>query len=460
MGEGIWRSMVERFRSDTVTRNMKMPEPLGNANNPNHSSSTAEDLFVDVFQEAVGFAGTQLLQFQVPFLDIDRRQRYIDFALESRVDRYAFEVDGEYFHRPDSPNVTGENFRDGLIRQNSLIWQGWKVYRWTDSQIASERDRVVEQLRLFLERELAAGTLEKSDLLPLQDGGELALHTHQSEALTALAAFREQGKTIALLTHATGTGKTHVAITDARRCNMRTLYLAHTEKLPRQTAARFTDLWPAAATAVYRGGDQGGNATAQVVLSTFQAVARNLSRFKPGEFGYIIVDEAHHAVADTFLQVIQYFEPRFLLGLTATPDRLDNRSILQIFRETAHRLPLDEAIRRGILVPIRCLRVETNVDLNHVRYNGVDYRLKDLEQAIRIPGRDQLIADVYLKHAGGRRAVCFCVNVDHATRLQKCFVKMAFRLPAYRVGCPSQSAKLFWAPTRPETLRSSARVTC
>lgn len=389
--------------------------------NPNQTSSSAEDLFVEIFQEAVGFPGAQWLQFQVPFLDIDQRQRYIDFALHSPLDRYAFEVDGEYFHRPDSPHVQGDVYRDGLMRQNSLVWQGWKVYRWTDAQLANERERVVEQLRLFLERELAVGALEKGGLLPLQEGAEIPLHEHQSEALASLEALRNQGKTIALVTHATGTGKTHVAIADARRYNLRTLYLAHTEKLPRQTAARFNDLWPGAATAVYRSGDQSSAAKAHVVLSTFQAMARNLSRFERREFGYIIVDEAHHAVAKTFAQVIAYFEPRFLLGLTATPDRVDDKSLLQIFRETAHRLPLEEAIKRGLLVPIRCLRVETNVDLNHVRYNGADYRLKDLEQAIRIPARDGLIADVYVRHAFGKRAVCFCVNVDHAERVAEAF---------------------------------------
>ena len=385
------------------------------------NASSAEDLFVDVFQEAVGFVGTQWLQFQVPFLDVDNRPKYLDFGLVSPLDRYAFEIDGEYYHRPDSPKLTGESFREGLTRQNSLVWRGWRVYRWTDSQLANERERVVEQLRLYLERELATGILEQSDFLPLQDGGELALHAHQKEALEALERFRAEGKSIALLTHATGTGKTHVAISDARRCGLRTLYLAHTEKLPRQTASRFSELWPGAETFVYRSGDHAGIANAQVVLSTFQAIARNLTRFDPAEFGYIIVDEAHHAVAQTFSQVIKYFRPRFLLGLTATPDRLDNRSLLQIFRETAHRLPLEEAISRGILVPIRCLRVETNVDLQQVRYNGVDYRLKDLEKAIQIPSRDELIVDVYIRHANGRRAVCFCVNVDHAERVAAAF---------------------------------------
>ncbi len=380
-------------------------------------ASSAEDLFVEIFQEAVGLVGTQWLQFQVPFTDIDERQRRIDYALNSPLSRYAFEIDGEFWHDPTSPRVTPADFRNSLIRQNSLVYRGWKVYRWTDQQLIAERSRVVEQLRLFLEREIAAGTL--GDLLPLQEAGEFSLREHQSEALDSLDAMRGEGKTIALLTHATGTGKTHVAVTDARRLGLRALYLAHREKLPKQTEERFIEIWPQATTALFR--SRGMKPEAHVVLSTFQAMSRNLSRFDPREFGYLIVDEAHHAVADTFREVIGYFQPQFTLGLTATPERSDDRSLLEIFREAAHRLDLDEAIRRNILVPIRCVRVETNIDLSRVRYNAVDYRAKDLEEAIQVPGRDELVVSVYARHAPRKRAVCFCVNVDHAERMAREF---------------------------------------
>lgn len=366
-------------------------------------ASSAENLFVDVFQEAAGLLAAQWLPFQVPFTDVDQRERRIDYALHSPFGRYAFEVDGEFWHDPSSPRVTPTDFRSTLTRQNSLVYEGWKVYRWTDQQLLIERSRVVEQLRLFLEREIAAGTL--GDLLPLQDAGEFSLRKHQSEALGALEAMRNEGKTIALLTHATGTGKTHVAVTDARRLGLKTLYLAHREKLPRQTEERFGELWPKATTALFRSGAQ--KPDAHVVLSTFQAMSRNLSRFDPREFGYLIIDEAHHAAAPTFREVIAYFQPRFTLGLTATPERPDERSLLEIFRQTAHRLDLEDAIRRGILVPIRCVRVETNVDLSHVRYNSVDYRARDLEEAIQVPGRDELVVSMYARHAPGKRAVCF-----------------------------------------------------
>src|SRR4030095_1832693 len=81
-----------------------------------------------------------------------------------------FEIDGEFWHDPNSPQVTPGDYRAALTRQNSLIYGGWKVDRWTDRQLETEHDRILEQLRLFLEKEITAGSL--GDLLPLQDGAE------------------------------------------------------------------------------------------------------------------------------------------------------------------------------------------------------------------------------------------------------------------------------------------------
>jgi very-short-patch-repair endonuclease len=192
-------------------------------------SSSSEDLFVDIFQEALGFERTQLLIPQYPIRDIYETGRFIDFAFISRLGKYAFEIDGEAWHAPDGAMVNSQIYRDQLLRQNSLVYQGWKVYRWTDIQLATERERIQEQLLLFLEREITQGTLDS--FLPRQEAGEVSLREHQTDALNQLEELRNQGKTIALLTHATGTGKTHVAIADAHRLGLRTLYLAHRKPL-------------------------------------------------------------------------------------------------------------------------------------------------------------------------------------------------------------------------------------
>ncbi len=147
--------------------------------------------------------------------------------------------------------------------------------------------------------------------------------------------------------------------------------------------------------------------------------------FAPDAFAYIIVDEAHHAGADTYRTVLSYFTPRFTLGITATPERNDQTDILEIFRNCAHRLSLEDAIRTGHLAAIRCVRVETNIDLSRVRFNAVNYFRRDLEESIRIPDRDKLIVETYLQNVPGKRAVVFAVNVQHGEALAERFCSAA-----------------------------------
>ena len=376
-------------------------------------SSSSEDLFVDIFQEALGFERTQLLIPQYSVTDIDGTGRFIDFAFISRLDKYAFEIDGEAWHAPGGAMVDPNTYRDELLRQNSFVYLGWKVYRWTDVQLAVDREKIKEQLLLFLEREITQGTLD--GFLPRQEASEVSLREHQTDALQQLHELRNQGKTIALLTHATGTGKTHIALSDAHYLGLRTLYLAHRTPLLSQTQARFAEIWSEASSAIYR--PRHLKPDTQIVLSTIQAMAASLSNFNEREFVYIIVDEAHHAAAETYRKVIGYFKAKFILGLTATPERHDGQSLIEIFQNSAHRLDLEDAITRGLLVPIRCVRVRTNVDLTNIRFNGVDYRSADLGKYLFVPSRDELIADTYVSHALGKRAVCFCIDVAHAERM-------------------------------------------
>src|SRR5262249_51158536 len=155
-----------------------------------------------------------------------------------------------------------------------------------------------------------------------------------------------------LLEHATGAGKTVTAITDARRVGGRTLWLVHRRDLVSQTQREFQRLWPEAETGRFHGG--GHETEDDNLVGAIQRVADHLDEFSPREFASLVIDEAHHAAADTYRRVLEYFEPRFLLGLTATAERADGQDLLELFRDCAHRLSLQEAVERGELAPIRC----------------------------------------------------------------------------------------------------------
>lgn len=228
--------------------------------------------------------------------------------------------------------------------------------------------------------------------------------------------MRDHSETIALLYHATGTGKTVTAVMDAKNCGGRVLFLAHTQELINQAADTFRKLWPSVTVGRYMESMKQPNA--HVVCGSVQSIALHLDSFKDDAFDYLIVDEAHHAAADTYQKVLSYFKPAFTLGLTATPERTDdNKVILEIFKNTAHKLDIQTAVEIGELVPIRCIRIHTNIDLTKVRFNSVQYNIRDLESKIYVPERNRLIVDTWLQYVRGKRTVVFCASVRHAEQI-------------------------------------------
>lgn len=375
------------------------------------TSSVPEDQFAELFAQTFGLEKALLLVPQYPVKDIYEGSRFVDFALRTHDQRIAIEIDGIVWHVPDAISIS--KYEDDLLKQNSLVHSGWQVFRWIDRQIAQEPERVKDQLARFLEG--LPGLISFDDFLPRQAGEIVELREHQDDALDALQRLRDSGKTIALVEHATGAGKTVTAIADARRMGGRTLWVVHRRDLVDQTHKEFERFWPEIEAGRFYGGVR--EVDAYNLVGAVQSIAGHLEEFAPTEFDYVVIDEAHHATADTYRRIIAYFHPRFLLGLTATPDRADRQDLLELFRECAHRLTLREAVERGELVPIRCVRVRTNVDLTKVRFNQVQYNRKDIEETIAIPARDRLIVDTYLNHVPGRKAVAFAVNVRHGEDL-------------------------------------------
>ncbi len=385
------------------------------------SGSAAEDLFIDLFSETFGAEKAGYLYSQYPFFDIYQNSRYADFLLENGGRKVAIEIDDETSHNKSL--VSSNKFYDDLLKQNSMIYLGWDVYRWAVRQMQIQPEAVKDELRVFLGSQPRFKEIE--DYLPAQrgktlDGAHLELKQHQREALDALQAMRDRHETIALLYHATGTGKTVTAVMDAKRCGGRTLFLAHTQELVNQAADTFRTLWPEVTVGRYMEAIK--EPEAHVVCGSVQSVALHLEDFREDAFSYLIVDEAHHAAADTYQKILAYFHPAFTLGLTATPERTDdNRAILDIFKNTAHKLDIQTAVEIGELVPIRCIRIHTNIDLTKVRFNSVQYNIRDLESKIYVPERNRLIVDTWLQYVRDKRTVVFCASVRHAEQIAELF---------------------------------------
>ncbi len=188
----------------------------------------------------------------------------------------------------------------------------------------------------------------------------------QVEALAALAALRTAGKRKALIISATGTGKTFLSAFDVQAAGARQmLFVVHRENIARAAMASFKKIFGARRTyGLYTGNDQ--EQEANFLFATVQTMsrARHLERFAPDQFDYIVVDESHRAGAASYARFLNHFEPRFLLGMTATPERTDGADIFSYFdHNIAYEIRLQRALEEEMLCPFHYFGV-TDLTVN------------------------------------------------------------------------------------------------
>lgn len=249
-------------------------------------------------------------------------------------------------------------------------------------------------------------------------GVELRLYQRQAVdgTLAALAKHRS-----ALIVAATGTGKTTVfmAIAKALRPHGRILVVAHRDELIQQARARI-ESGAALSVAVEMAEARAVDSSADVVVASVQTLTRErrLAGFARDAFGLVIVDEAHHATAATYRRILDHFAGAKVLGVTATPDRLDGRGLGAVFETVPFVYEIRDAIEDGWLVPIRQARVVVeDLDLSRVRRTAGDLNEGDLERILTEDGALHGIAQPLVKHAGDRFTLVFAVTVAHAREL-------------------------------------------
>lgn len=176
--------------------------------------------------------------------------------------------------------------------------------------------------------------------------------------------------------------------------------------------------------------------TEKIEIRTYAYMCRHYTEFPADYYNYIVVDEAHHAVTPMLKRVIQYYEADFTVGLTATDQRPDKKKLETVFGTYSTSLSLKEAMEKGIVARANVYRIETNIDLSKVRFNGKDYINADLEKRIRVTSRNELIVNVLQEYFGDgeaarRQGVIFCVNVAHANEMAKLLNKANITAASY-----------------------------
>ena len=215
----------------------------------------------------------------------------------------------------------------------------------------------------------------------------------QREALDALEQTRLEGFRRGLVVMATGLGKTWLAAFDAAR-------------------PQFRRVQPDADLGLYYGGEK--QPDARVVFASVQTLASNLRRFAADRFDYVVIDEFHHAAAPSYRRVIAHFQPAFLLGLTATPNRMDGADLLALCSDNlVYECPLADGVERGDLSPFRYFGIADDVDYAPIPWRGGRFDPGVLTEAVETQERAQHALDVW-REKGGGRALAFCVTVSHA----------------------------------------------
>ncbi|MDD3122477.1 MAG: DUF3427 domain-containing protein [Candidatus Izemoplasmatales bacterium] len=233
----------------------------------------------------------------------------------------------------------------------------------------------------------------------------------QRKALKELRRYRDQGVNKALVIAATGSGKTHLAAFDARNYGAkRLLFIVHRETILIEAIKIFRSVFGSNISL----GLFSGNAKeidSSFIFSMNLTMSNNLEIFDPHEFDYIVLDEVHHAAADTYQKIITYFKPEFLLGLTATPDRMDNKDIYDIFdKNVPFDLRLRDAIINDLVVPFHYFGIRDKL----VNYGHDDIRL--LIQEISKQENCEFISEEIKKHLpqDKLKAIGYCRSVEHA----------------------------------------------
>ena len=264
----------------------------------------------------------------------------------------------------------------------------------------------------------------------------------QNEALRALEETRIQGFRRGLVVMATGLGKTLLAAFDSNRPDFRrVLFIAHREEILRQSRDAFRRVRPDGRFGFFLGADK--DPEADVVFASIQTLHRHLNRFESDRFDYVVVDEFHHAAAPTYRRAIERFHPKFLLGLTATPDRLDGADLLALCgNNLVFECDLVEGIRQERLSPFHYWGIKDVADYAPIPWRNGRFDPDKLAEAIETTQRaEQALAEWRERAAGPTLA--FCTTIAHAEFMAEFFNQRGVRSVAVHSGphsAPRQSA--------------------
>jgi superfamily II DNA or RNA helicase len=261
-----------------------------------------------------------------------------------------------------------------------------------------------------------------------KSGSTVVLRHYQSEALAAVERGLRRGIRRPLIELPTGTGKT-IIFAEALRQRAhhgRGLVLAHRDELIEQAVAKIAAVAPDLAVGVVKA--ERNETDAPVIVASVQTLSRPQRLTRLGrDFATVVVDEAHHATADSYVGILEHMgsfddDGPLTLGVTATPERADGTPLSEVWQKIVYRDDLLTMIKAGFLCDLRALRVQIKVNLDRVRTRTGDFAVDELDAALRNANAPRHAVLAYMQHASGRKAtLVFTTSVTLAHDMASAF---------------------------------------
>lgn len=303
---------------------------------------------------------------------------------------------------------------NNTLSQFQQMWQ--EAMPLTDIWLKQYADKYHSLQKLKRQFATAQENISTNDITP---------NKMQQEALKALAKLQQDNKHKALLISATGTGKTYLSAFAVKKANpKRLLFLAHREQILKQACKTFAKIIPDIQYGILSANHKDFHKPYLFATINMLSKEENLTQFTPTHFDYIIIDETHRAGASSYLKILNYFQPQFLLGMTATPERTDGFDIYQLFdHNIAYEIRLNQAMQENLLCPFHYFGItDITVDDQEINDNSTFNDLTTDARVTHIINQSQ-----YYGFSGERlRGLIFCSHIEEAQILSQKFNERGF----------------------------------
>ena len=379
----------------------------------------------------LNFTEPKALEKIKAFNNIDLKIFIADKEKGFHTKAYIFENEDNYKIIIGSANITQRALKSNVEwnvmviskKETEFVNEVLEEFDSIYNEIGFVDDEFLDKYKAFISKIRKA---ERNNIVDFSEYEIIKPNTMQIKAVDNLNRLRNSGENKALVIAATGTGKTYMSAFDVLNfAPKKLLFLVHREDILRSAEKTYKNICKNKdiKAGFYTGKVKDNNVN--YLFATVLTMERNLENFNRHEFDYIVIDEAHHSTSPTYTKILDYFKPKFLLGMTATPERCDSGNIFDVFdNNVATEIRLHEALENELIIPFHYFGI---TDIDSANLEGVnldDYA--EISKILMINSRVDFIiekTDFYGYDGNYQKCVGFCVNKEHANFMAREFCK-------------------------------------